>query len=106
VFKSLTSVQLVPFQDSVSPDKAGVSVPAAIAFVLVPKPAPFALAVFKSATSVQAEPFQFSVYVVCGTPPKANAAVEEAPAPLILSLAVFKSPVSVQELPFQTSAFV
>ena len=81
------------------------TLPAAMAFVLVPKPAPFALPVFKSATSVQAEPFQVSVSPSGPLPPKANAAVEAAPAPLRLSLAVFKSPVSVQALPFQSSAF-
>ena len=82
--------------------------PAAIAFVLVPKPAPFPLPEFKSPTSVHVDPFQVSVSSSEPgpvLPPKANAAVEADPAPLILSLAEFKSPVSVQALPFQVSAF-
>ena len=69
--KSLTSVQLVPFQDSVKADTPpGVSPAIAKAFVLsVPAPANL-LAVFKSPISVQLLPFQDSVFVV--TPGKSH----------------------------------
>jgi len=83
VFKSLTSVQLVPFQDSVSAVNVfvpgGISPPNANTDVLSapaePTNPPFA--VFKSLTSVHAVPFQDSVLsiTVC-TPPKAKADVE------------------------------
>jgi hypothetical protein len=75
VFKSLTSVQLVPFQVSVC--CFGAVVPAnAIAEVLsAPVPPKLSLAVFKSATSVHEVPFQLSVIAVEGCPPNASADV-------------------------------
>ena len=65
VFKSLVSVHIEPFQDSVKAEAPpGVSPPIPKAFVLsVPAPANL-LAVFKSATSVQLVPFQDSVAAV------------------------------------------
>jgi hypothetical protein len=77
VFKSFTSVQLVPFQDSVTAVASGISPPKAKAAVCVPDPANLLLAVFKSFTSVQLVPFQDSVTAVKGgtSPPKASAAV-------------------------------
>src|SRR6056300_1308424 len=58
--KSAISVQLVPFQDSVSPNKPGeLGVPPkAKADVCVPAPPNFCRPVFKSLTSVQLVPFQ------------------------------------------------
>ena len=53
VFKSLTSVQLVPFQVSVN---ALEGPPKAKAAVLVPTPANFVLPVFKGFTAVQLVP--------------------------------------------------
>jgi hypothetical protein len=76
VFKSLTSVQEVPFQDSVAP-VAGLP-PMANADVLsAPQPAIRVLAVFKFPTSVQDVPSQDSTFTVVGgiSPPKAKADV-------------------------------
>ena len=75
MFKSLTSVQLDPFQDSVFattplPPKAKAEV------LLAPDPANCPLAVFKSLTSVQLDPFQDSVMATAGCPPQSNADVE------------------------------
>jgi hypothetical protein len=87
-FKSFTSVQLVPFHNSVT---AVPPPPKANADVLVPALPKFCLAVFKSLTSVQFVPFQFSVLPVFGgVPPKARDAVFVAPAPAKLLLAVVK----------------
>jgi hypothetical protein len=86
VFKSFTSVQLVPFQDSVcciSYSRWLKYPPKAKAAVLVPAPPGNSdLAVFKSLTSVQLVPFQVSVFAAgLGVyPPKAKAAVF-VPAP-------------------------
>ena len=73
--KSATSVQLVPFQDSVTAVKG--CPPKAKADVVVPAPANLNLAVFKSLTSVQLVPFQDSVIATIAgdVPPKAKAAV-------------------------------
>ena len=68
MFKSLTSVQLVPFQVSVAPVGPGKP-PKAKAAVWVPAAANRYLAVFKSLTSVQLVPFQDSVAPVPGGPP-------------------------------------
>ena len=80
VFKSLTSVQDEPFQDSVLAvfvgEPGAVEPPAAKAAEFdKPNPVgPFPLDVFKSLTSVHADPFQDSVIVVKsaddGFPPK------------------------------------
>jgi len=65
VFKSDTSVQLLPFQLSVTPEFApGISPPAAKPAVTIPVPPSPDLAVFKSYTSVQLLPFQLSVIFV------------------------------------------
>ena len=107
VFKSLTSVQLVPFHNSVkscglgelgnmSPAKHKADV------LLAPAPAVLRLAVFRSLTSVQFVPFQLSdkaTFVVeLLFPPKAIAEVY-VPPPLTPSLPVFKSLTSVQDDP-------
>ena len=60
VFKSLTSVQLVPFHNSVKAFVGG-SPPAIKAAVEVPTPAAFCLPAFKSLTSAQLVPFHNSV---------------------------------------------
>ena len=75
VFKSPTSVQLLPSQVSVSLSCAVPTPPKAKAAVYVPAPCICLLAVFKSETSVQLEPLYFSVAAVAGgvSPPKANA---------------------------------
>jgi hypothetical protein len=81
----LTSVQLVPFQDSVKAILVGVepgsSPPKAKAAVCVPAPAKAFLTEFKSFTSVQLVPFQDSVKATEGEPPKAKADVLSAPVP-------------------------
>ena len=62
VFKLLTSVQLVPFHDSVIASTGGSCLPPkANAEVAIPAPEISALAVFKSLTSVQLLPFHNSV---------------------------------------------
>ena len=71
VFKSFTSVQLVPFHDS-----AFAVPPKAKAAVLVPDAAKNFLAVFKSPTSVQAVPFQASTTAVSAVALPALAAVD------------------------------
>ena len=67
MFKSLTSVQLVPFHSSVAPDASlgGTFPPKPIADVEVPDPAGLYLAVPKLLTSVQFVPFQSSVSALC-----------------------------------------
>jgi hypothetical protein len=62
VFKSLTSVQDVPFHISVFATTVVEYPPKAIAAVCVPQPPSPLLAVFKSFTSVQLVPFQVSVF--------------------------------------------
>jgi hypothetical protein len=68
VFKSLTSVQLVPFQDSVLPEITGLSpgeYPPKIKPAVLDPAVPltiFSLAVFKSLTSVQLLPFHTSLF--------------------------------------------
>ncbi len=81
MFKSPTSVQLVPFHDSFIACVA--KPPIANADVVVPAPPKSCLPVFKSASSVHADPFQDSVTanVLGGFPPKPKAAVPAKPAP-------------------------
>ena len=79
VFKSDTSVQFVPFQDSVIAT-AG-SAPQSNADVETPDPVSISLPVFKSLTSVQLLPSHNSVFVRLVTPPDTNAAVLSAAAP-------------------------
>ena len=90
----LTSVQDVPFHDSVFARFPGDEA------VLVPVPANEDLPVFKSLTSVHEVPFHDSVFAMSGVPPKTMVAVVD---PLLLPancfLAVFKSPVSVHAVP-------
>ena len=106
---SLTSVQLVPFQDSVMPVRADASIPPKFkAAVCVPHPAADPLAVFKLLTSVQLVPFQVSVCADLGPagssiPPKTKPAVV-VPAPLAAYLLVFKVLTAVQLVPLYTSA--
>ena len=57
----LTSVQEVPFHNSVFAVFGGVHPPAATADVAIPNPVKSDLASFKSATSAQLVPFQSSV---------------------------------------------
>ena len=59
-FKSATSVQAVPFQDSVIAVTGGVPPKANAEVLLAPEPANVYLAVFKSATSVQDVPLYAS----------------------------------------------
>ena len=61
-FKSLTSVQLLPFQSSVFAFGGGVP-PKANAAVEVPEPPKLSLAVFTSVVSVQLVPFHNSTFV-------------------------------------------
>ena len=79
VFKSPTSVQLVPSQDSVLPDAVpgpgGVAPPIAKPDVYIQAPDVYFLVVFKSLTSVQVDPFHDSVAPVKGCPPNAKALV-------------------------------
>ena len=112
VIKSATSVQLVPFQVSVTANSVkglGSELPPnAKAAVDTPTPDAIpSLPVFKLFTSVQLVPFQSSVsawLAVPGlSPPKARAAVLSAPVPPNPFLAVFKSLTSVQLVPFQSS---
>ena len=101
MFKSLTSVQLEPFQDSVC--AFGPAPPNAKADVLsTPAPDKLFLAVPKSLTSVQLVPFQDSVTAVTGSPPKAKLDVE-VPRPPRPFLAVFKSFTSVHDEPLYDS---
>ena len=64
MLKEITSVQLVPFQDSVLPEEGGFSPPKAKADTSEPQPANCDLVSFKSFTSVQLVPFQDSVIPV------------------------------------------
>jgi hypothetical protein len=78
--KSLTSVQLVPFQFSVLPVLGGYPPKAKAAVLVTPAPLILLLAVFKSLTSVQLVPFHNSVSAVGVLggplyPPKPKAAV-------------------------------
>ena len=81
IFKSFTSVQLVPFQVSVFATLVGTLPPNAKAAVCIPSPAKLPLAVFKTLTAVQLVPFQDSVFAIATGPgpevfpPNANAAV-------------------------------
>ena len=109
VLKSATSVQLVPFQNSVKA-RLGVAVLPAYpkAEVAVPLPANSFLAVFKLFNSVQAEPFHSSVFALRpgSSPPKTIPAVV-VPFPLVANspLPSFKSATSVHADPFQVSQF-
>jgi hypothetical protein len=71
-FKSLTSVQLVPFHDSViaNPSGEGLGVPPNATADVLSAPAPDKpfLPVFKLFTSVQFVPFQVSVLVLATLP--------------------------------------
>ena len=103
VFKLFTSVQLVPFQISVSALTGEPRLPPAanpeVEEPFAPPPFP---PLFKSLTSVQLVPFHNSVppYVPGGAPPTANAAVFVCPSPAKSSrLAVFKLLTSVQLVP-------
>ena len=106
VFKSPTSVQLVPFQLSFifRTTFDGFSPPNAKADVDVPEPPTCFLAVFILLTAVQFVPFQDSVAVVAGVipPPIAKPAVD-SPAPVKSALAVFKSFTSEKLLPLYNS---
>jgi hypothetical protein len=105
VDKSFTSVQEVPFQDSVFAVIGGVFPAKANVSVEVFDDADmFDLAVFKSPTSVQEVPFQdsFAADTEPVFPPTAKAAVV-VPTPARVDLAVFKSPTSVHADPFQLS---
>ena len=64
MLKSATSLQLAPFQSSVTATTPGGASPAnaSAELLLAPAPANSNLAVFKSATSVQALPFHNSVF--------------------------------------------
>ena len=88
VFKSPTSVQFVPFHDSVFVTPLGVpgvSPPNAKADVSIPPDPNLPRAVFKSLTSVQLVPFHDSVtansVVVGPSPAKAKAASALTPTP-------------------------
>ena len=108
MFRSATSVQAVPFQDSLLAF-AGSPPPKAKADVLLdPTPPNSLLAVFMSATSAHEVPFQDSlVFFVSGvsaglSPAKAKADVT-VPDPAIFLLPLFKSAISAQEVPFHCS---
>ena len=81
VFKSATSVHLVPLNDSTDSIPAGsfgsTPPPKERAAVLVPEPPELSFTELKSATSVQLTPFHSSVTprVAGGFPPKAKASV-------------------------------
>ena len=77
MFRSLTSVQFVPSQVSVSPTAVGSDVtPAkAIPAVVVPAHLKYSLAAFKLLTSVHEDPFQSSVSAVLVIPPAISSAV-------------------------------
>jgi len=106
--KSATSVQLVPFQDSVTavlpggprrPPKASAAV---LEFAATLGPS---LLVFKLLTSVQDVPSQVSVLAVLpepGCPPATIADVDNPPPPSKV-LPSFKSLTSVHELPSHNS---
>ena len=104
VFKSPTSVQLLPFQVSLTASLVDVYPPNAKAAVLLaPAPAKESLAVFKSPVSVQLLPFHDSLFAIAGGPPPNAKADVEVPAPAANLLAVFKSPTSVQLEPLYNS---
>ena len=77
VAKSPTSVQAVPFHDSVIADTPGPGLPATtIAAVVVPTPSHACLAVFISGSSDQLDPLYSSTLSILGSPPAIhNAAV-------------------------------
>ena len=105
--KSPTSVQLDPFQVSVSFSLFDVLAPPIAKASLLHSPAEpvSVLPKFKSLTSVQLVPFQVSVTAVLGgdCPPKTMASELLLPVPPALYLDVFKSPTSVQDEPLQDS---
>ena len=109
VFKSLTSVQLVPSQLSVLARLVDTCPPNAKAEGYTPAPAKPYLAVFKSFNSVQEDPFQYSFFAVAlgANPPKDYTAVlVELFVPPAILVAVFMSVVSVHAEPFHNSTFV
>ena len=112
VFKFATSVQALPFHDSVRSSGLlpvgglGSSIPKAKADVAVPVPPLSTPPLFISPTSVQVDPSYNSVFPATpgiGAPPKVKAEVLSAPAPEFCALAVFKSP-PVAQAPVELTA--
>jgi len=114
VFKSATSVQFVPFHDSVRPSGLlpvgglGSSTPKANADGTTPVPPLSTPPLFISFTSVQDVPSYCSVFPATpgiGVPPKVKPEALLAPAPEFCALAVFKAP-PVDQTPIGTPAAV
>ena len=81
---SLTSVHVVPFQNSLLVLKEGglLSPPANILKSAVPEKAPYPLPRFNSVVSVHADPFQVSVFEAFPFPP-ANIPFVDVPVPFL-----------------------